>query len=99
MQVGMHQYYIPDHVSNFFMNYFNNFLLRFSSKIFTRTSFKKGIATGIHHLYHTVRHGLNIIIKAAKRESKGIKANTEICIQQGFIDNMTVTTETNIQVR
>ena len=34
-----------------------------------------------------------------KRESKGTKANTEICMQQGFIDNMTVTEETNIQAR
>ena len=50
---------------------------------------------------HTVRHGLNMSIKAAKMESKGTKANTEICLpsNKGFIDDMTVTTETDIQVR
>ena len=50
------------------------------------------------HLCQTVRHGLNMIIKAAKR---GTKANTEICLafNTGFIDDITVTTVTNIQVR
>jgi len=42
-----------------------------------------------------------MIIKAAKREPRGTKANTEICLpsNRGFIDDMAVTTETNIQAR
>ena len=42
-----------------------------------------------------------MIIKAAKGESRGTKANTEISLpsNKGFIDDMTVTIETNIQVR
>ena len=61
IQVDVHQYYIQDHVSNIFMNYFNNIHIRFLSIRFT----KKGIVTGRHHLCHIVRHGLNMIIKAA----------------------------------
>jgi len=46
IQVAMHQYYIPDHSSNFFMNYFNNIHLRFSLSRFTTTSFKKVMPPG-----------------------------------------------------
>mgnify|MGYP007133252217 CR=1 FL=1 len=55
----------------------------------------------MHHICQTVRHCLNMIIKAAKGESRGTKANTEISLpsNKGFIDDMTVTIETNIHVR
>jgi len=53
-QVDMHQYYIPDHLSNLIMNYFNKITLLVMV--------------------------LNMIIKAAKRQSRGTKANTKICL-------------------
>jgi len=89
------------HVSKMF-HCFNSgtyvFHLRFPSNRFTNNQLLKGIVTGRHHLCHTVRHGLNMLIKAAKR---GTQANTEICLPSNrrFIDDITVTTETNIQVR
>ena len=52
-QVDMHQY-IPDHLSNLIMNYFNKVTLLVMV--------------------------LNMIIKAAKRKSRGTKANTKICL-------------------
>jgi len=45
--------------------------------------------------------GMNMIIKAAERESRGPKTNTGIRLpsNRGFMDDMTVTTETHIQAR
>ena len=50
------------------------------------------------HLCQTVRHALNMSIKAAKRDTK---ANTDICLafNMVFIDDVTVTAVTNIQDR
>jgi len=39
IQVAVHQYYIQDHVSNLFMNYFNNNHISFSSNKFTKNIF------------------------------------------------------------
>ena len=44
IQVTMHQYYIPDHASKLIMQYFNNIHVRFSSKRFTTTIFKKVVS-------------------------------------------------------
>ena len=46
IQVAMYQYYIPDHLSNLIMNYFNNNHLRFSNSRFTTSSFKKVLSQG-----------------------------------------------------
>lgn len=45
--------------------------------------------------------GMNLIIKSAERESREPKASSGICLPSyvGFMDDMTVTTETYIQAR
>ncbi|XP_052224110.1 uncharacterized protein LOC127839765 [Dreissena polymorpha] len=85
------------------MNYFNGINLRFSSNTFTTNwlQLEKGIVTGCTISVIPFVMDMNMIIKAAERESTGPKTNTEIRLpsSRGFMDDMTVTTETDIQAR
>ncbi|XP_052237971.1 uncharacterized protein LOC127849292 [Dreissena polymorpha] len=92
---------LSDSARNLIMNYFNSINLSFSSNTFTTNwlQLEKGIVTGCTILVILFVMGMNMIIKAAERESRGPKTNTGIRLpsNRGFMDDMTVTTETHIQ--
>jgi len=96
-------YHIPDHAIKIIMNYFSRIQLRFSTADFTTSwiDLEKGIVTGCTISVILFVMGMNLIIKAASRESRGPKTNTGIRLpsNRGFMDDMTVTTETHIQAR
>ena len=101
IHVTMHQYYIPDLSSNLIMNYFNNIHISFSSNKFTNTPSKGYCHRQASSLSHCSPWFKHVYQGSKTRESRDTKANTEICLpsNRGFIDDMTVTTETDIQVR
>jgi hypothetical protein len=62
---------------------------------------EKGIVTGCTISVVLFVMGMNLMIKAAERETRGPKTNSGIRLpsNRGFMDDMTLTTETHIQAR
>ncbi|XP_053389443.1 uncharacterized protein LOC128552430 [Mercenaria mercenaria] len=77
--------------------------MRFSFDSFTTSwiQLEKGIVTGCTISVVLFVMGMNMIIKAAERESRGPKTSSGISLpsNRGFMDDMTVTTETHVQAR
>ena len=100
---ALQHYHIPDHTSKLIMNYFDNIHLRFSCGNFNTNwlELQKGIVTGCTISVILFVMGMNMIIKAAERESRGPKTSSGIRLpsNRGFMDDMTITTETHIQAR
>ena len=100
---ALHHYHIPDHATKLIQSYFSNIYLRFSCEQFTTDwiELQKGIVTGCTISVILFVMGMNIIIKAAEVETRGPQTNSGIRLpsNRGFMDDMTVTTETHIQAR
>ncbi|XP_045174487.2 uncharacterized protein LOC123535800 [Mercenaria mercenaria] len=100
---SLEHYHIPDHARSLIMNYFDNIHLRFSCSRFTTNwlQLQKGIVTGCTISVILFVMGMNMILKAAERETRGPKTSSGIRLpsNRGFMDDMTVTTESHIQTR
>ena len=96
-------YYIPDHIKGMVKNYFSGMMLRFSAGNITTAhqSLEKGIVTGCTVSPILFIMGMNIIMKAAERETRGPKMNSGIYqpANRGFMDDLTVTTKSHVQAR
>ena len=103
IKVALQHYHIPDHASKLITSYFSNIHLRFSTESFETDwiELQKGIVTGCTISVILFIMGMNLIIKAAERETRGPKTSTGIRLpsNRGFMDDMTITTETHIQAR
>jgi len=100
---ALQHYHIPTNAENLITSYLNNINLRFSCEGFTTKwiPLEKGIVTGCTISVILFIMGMNMIIKTAERESRGPKTNSGIHLpsNRGFMDDMTITTETHIQTR
>ncbi|XP_060589960.1 uncharacterized protein LOC132745155 [Ruditapes philippinarum] len=100
---ALQHYHVPEQARNLVTSYFNNIHLRFSCSRFTTdwVPLEKGIVTGCTISVILFVMGMNMIIRAAERESRGPQTNAGIRLpsNRGFMDDMTITTETHIQAR
>ena len=103
IQETLEHYHVPVHARKLIMNYFSNIHLRFSTKNFTTSwiALEKGIVTGCTISVILFVMGMNMILKAAERETRGPQTNAGIRLpaNRGFMDDLTITTETHIQAR
>ncbi|XP_060589724.1 uncharacterized protein LOC132744948 [Ruditapes philippinarum] len=100
---ALQHYHVPEQATNLVTSYINNIHLRFSCSRFTTdlVPLEKGIVTGCTISVILFVMGMNMIIRAAERESRGPQTNAGIRLppNRGFMDDMTITTETHIQTR
>ena len=75
IETALDHYYIPDHIKGMVKNYFSGMMLRFSAGNITTAyqSLEKGIVTGCTVSPILFIMGMNIIMKAAERETRGPK--------------------------
>ena len=103
IQAALKHYHIPAHASKLIMDYYSNIHHRFSSQNFTTAwiALEKGIVTGCTISVILFVMGMNMILKAAERETRGPKTNAGIRLpaNRGFMNDLTITTETHIQAR
>ena len=103
IKTALQHYHIPDSARNLIMSNFSDIHLRFSCNEFTTNwiQLEMWIVTGCTISVILFVMGMNMIIKTAERESRGPKTNTGIRLpsNRGFMDDMTVTTESHIQAR
>ncbi|XP_045195004.2 uncharacterized protein LOC123550644 [Mercenaria mercenaria] len=99
----MKQYYIPEHIQGIIKGYFNGIQLRFAvgNRMTSWQKLEKGIVTGCTISVVLFVMGMNLIINAAKRETRGPKTASGVYLpaNRGFMDDLTVSTKTHIQAR
>ena len=103
IEVALRHYHIPDHIHKLIKSYLGNIQLRFTTDNYTTSwlRLEKGIITGCTISVILFVMGMNLIIKAAERESRGpqTKSGIRLPSNRGFMDDMTVTTQTHVQAR
>ncbi|XP_052271350.1 uncharacterized protein LOC127872054 [Dreissena polymorpha] len=103
IETALKHYHIPDHVQQIINEYFSNIQLRFAvgEQSTPWIRLEKGIVTGCTISVVLFVMGMNLIINAAKRETKGPKTTSGIYLpsNRGFMDDLTVTTATHVQAR
>ena len=103
IKTAMSHYHIPAHVVNIINSYFGDIKLRFTYNDITTKwqDLERGIVTGCTISPILFVMSMNLIIKAAERETRGPKMQSGIYIpaNRGFMDDLTVTTTTHIQAR
>jgi len=96
-------YYIPEHIQGIINGYFDGLQLRFSVGEETTSCqrLEEGIVTGCTISVVLFVIGMNLIINAAKRETRGPKAAFGIHLpsNRGFMDDLTISTTTHVQAR
>ena len=95
IKVALQHYHVPEHVNKLITSYFSNIHLRFSTERFETDwiELQKGIVTGCTISVILFIMGMNLIIKAAERETRGPETNTGIRLppNRGYILCATVT--------
>ena len=103
IEVAMKQYHIPDCIQGIINGYFEGIRLRFAvgNKMTSWQRLEKGIVTGCTISVVLFVMGMNLIIKAAKRETRGPQTASGVYLpsNRGFMDDLTVTTKTHVQAR
>ncbi|XP_052281123.1 uncharacterized protein LOC127878636 [Dreissena polymorpha] len=103
IETALKHYHIPDHVQQIINGYFSNIQLRFAvgEQSTPWIRLEKGIVTGCTISVVLFVMGMNLIINAAKRETRGPMTTSGIYLpsNRGFMDDLTVTTTTHVQAR
>ncbi|XP_053395771.1 uncharacterized protein LOC128555950 [Mercenaria mercenaria] len=103
IEKAMKQYYIPEHIQGIINGYFNGIQLRFAlgNRMTSWQKLEKDIVTGCTISVVLFVMGMNLIINAAKRETRGPKTASGVYLpaNRGFMDDLTVSTKTHIQAR
>ena len=103
IEKALEQYHVPEHVCDLVKDYYRGIKLRFAvgDKTTAWQSLEKGIVTGCTISVVLFVMGMNLIINAAKRETRGPKAASGIYLPpvKGFMDDLTLTAKTHIQAR
>ncbi|XP_069125457.1 uncharacterized protein [Argopecten irradians] len=96
-------YHITEHFRRLIKSYFSGIHLRFTTKTFTTSwqELQKGIVTGCTISIILFVMGMNMIIRAGERETRGPKTSSNIRQPPngGFMDDLTITTDTHVQAR
>ncbi|XP_033747101.1 uncharacterized protein LOC117332324 [Pecten maximus] len=100
---ALEHYHIPEHIQTIVRSYFSNIRLRFTVGEITTSwqALEKGIVTGCTISVILFVMGMNLIIKAADRETRGPKTSSGVRLppNRGFMDDLTITTTTHVQAR
>ena len=103
IEKALEQYHVSEHVCNLVKDYYRGIKLRFAvgDKTTAWQSLEKGIVTGCTISVVLFVMGMNLIINAAKRDTRGPKAASGIYLPpvKGFMDDLTLTAKTHIQAR
>ena len=103
IDTAMKHYHIPDHFRNLVNSYFQGIKLRFTFRDVTTDwqDLEKGIITGCTISPILFIMGMNIIIKAAERETRGPRLTSGVYspANRGFMDDLTITTTSHVQAR
>ncbi|XP_021365777.1 uncharacterized protein LOC110458420 [Mizuhopecten yessoensis] len=103
IEVALQHYFIPEHIQGIVRSYFSGIQVRFTVGEDTTSwqNMEKGIVTGCTISVILFVMGMNLIIKAAGRETRGPRTESGIYqpSNRGFMDDLTVTTTTHVQAR
>ena len=100
---ALNHYHVPDHIQGVIKGYFESIQLRFTvdQQMTEWQRLKKGIVTGCTVSVLLFVMGMNLIVNAAKRETRGPKTASGAYLpsNRGFMDDLTITTKTHVQAR
>ncbi|XP_052259364.1 uncharacterized protein LOC127863766 [Dreissena polymorpha] len=103
IESALQYYHIPEHIQGMINAYFSGMKLRFmvGEKMTAWQRLEKGIVTGCTISVVLFVMGMNLIINPANKETRGPKKSTGLHLptNRGFMDDLTVTTQTHIQAR
>lgn len=103
IESALQYYHIPKHIQGMINAYFSGMKLRFmvGEKMTSWQRLEKGIVTGCTISVVLFVMGMNLIINPANKETRGPKTSTGLHLptNRGFMDDLTVTTQTHIQAR
>lgn len=103
IESALQYYHIPEHIQGMINAYFSGMKLRFmvGEKMTAWQRLEKGIVTGCTISVVLFVMGMNLIINPANKETRGPKTSTGLHLptNRGFMDDLTVTTQTHIQAR
>lgn len=96
LTAAMDHYHIPHHIRGMITSYFGGFKLQFKTAHFTTQwqDLEKGIVTGCTISPILFIMGMNLLITAAAKESRGprMESGTRQPSIRDFMDDLTVTT-------
>lgn len=94
---------MPEQIQNIVRSYYSDINMRFTTRNFTTSwiQLEKGIVTGCTVSVILFIAAMNLIMKAGDRETRGPKTKSDIKLppNRGFMDDLTITTESHIQAR
>jgi hypothetical protein len=100
---ALQHYHVDNHVQKIITSYLDGIKLRFSvgDQLTKWQKLEKGIVTGCTVSVVLFVMGMNLLIKAAIRETRGPKTESGIYLpsSRGFMDDLTLTTPTHVQAR
>ena len=103
IEAALKQYHVPEIAANLVRDYYRKVEVRFTvgEKMTRWQQVEKGIVTGCTISVVLFIMGMNLIINAAKRESRGPKTTSGVYLPstRGYMDDLTITTKTHVQAR
>lgn len=103
IEESLEHYHVPESIQKVLKSYLRNINLRFAlnENVTDWQRLEKGIVTGCTVSVALFIMGMNMIIKAADRETRGplTEAGVRLPPNRGFMDDLTITTETHVQAR
>ena len=103
IEASLMQYHVPEHITNLVKDYYRDIHLRFAvgEQMTGWQRLEKGIVTGCTISVVLFIMGMNLLINATKRETRGPKTTSGVYMPstRGFMDDLTITTQTHVQAR
>ncbi|XP_052271754.1 uncharacterized protein LOC127872461 [Dreissena polymorpha] len=100
---ALRHYHVDGHIQKIITSYLDGIKLRFTvgDQLTRWQKLEKGIVTGCTVSVVLFIMGMNLLINAAQRETRGPKTESGIYLpsSRGFMDDLTLTTVTHVQAR
>ena len=100
---ALQHYHVDGHIQKIITSYLDGIQLRFTvgDQLTRWQKLEKGIVTGCTVSVVLFIMGMNLLINAARRETRGPKTESGIYLpsSRGFMDDLTLTTATHVQAR
>jgi hypothetical protein len=100
---ALRHYHVDGHIQQIITSYLDGIRLRFTvgDQLTRWQKLDKGIVTGCTVSVVLFIMGMNLLINAAQRETRGPKTESGIYLpsSRGFMDDLTLTTTTHVQAR
>jgi hypothetical protein len=100
---ALQHYHVDQHIQKIITSYLDGIRLRFTvgDQLTEWQKLEKGIVTGCTVSVVLFIMGMNLLINAAQRETRGPKteSGTYLPSSRGFMDDLTLTTATHVQAR